>query len=54
MKISAGQWSQCDFVEAEIAYDVWYVDNIYFSLDAKTFWLTILKSLAELTSPLQE
>jgi hypothetical protein len=53
MKISAGQWSQCDFVEAEIAYDVWHVDNIYFSLDAKTFWLTILKVLsrADITPP---
>ena len=51
--MSAGQWSQCDFPGAEIAYDVWYVDSISFSLDAKTSWLTILKVLgrADITPP---
>ena len=33
--------------EQKFAYDVWYVDNISFSLDAKIFWLTILKVLRQ-------
>ena len=39
--------------ELKFAYDVWYVDNISFSLDAKIFWLTILKVLsrADITPP---
>jgi sugar transferase EpsL len=37
----------------KFAYDVWYVDNISFSLDAKIFGLTILKILsrADITPP---
>jgi lipopolysaccharide/colanic/teichoic acid biosynthesis glycosyltransferase len=39
--------------EQKFAHDVWYVDNISFSLDAKIFWLTILKVLswADITPP---
>lgn len=39
--------------EQKFAYDVWYVDNVSFSLDAKIFWLTILKVLsrADITPP---
>jgi lipopolysaccharide/colanic/teichoic acid biosynthesis glycosyltransferase len=33
--------------EQKFAYDVWYVNNISFSLDAKIFWLTILKVLSQ-------
>jgi lipopolysaccharide/colanic/teichoic acid biosynthesis glycosyltransferase len=33
--------------EQKFAYDVWYVDNISFSLDARIFWLTILKVLSQ-------
>lgn len=39
--------------EQKFAYDVWYVDNVSFSLDAKILWLTILKVLsqADITPP---
>jgi lipopolysaccharide/colanic/teichoic acid biosynthesis glycosyltransferase len=39
--------------EQKFAYDVWYVDNISFLLDAKILWLTILKVLsrADITPP---
>jgi sugar transferase EpsL len=39
--------------EQKFAYDVWYVDNISLSLDAKILWLTILKVLsrADITPP---
>jgi lipopolysaccharide/colanic/teichoic acid biosynthesis glycosyltransferase len=33
--------------EQKFAYDVWYVDNISFWLDAKIIWLTILKVLSQ-------
>lgn len=29
--------------EKKFEYDVWYVDNLSFVLDAKIFWLTIIK-----------
>lgn len=29
--------------EKKFEYDVWYVDNLSFALDAKIFWLTIIK-----------
>jgi undecaprenyl phosphate N,N'-diacetylbacillosamine 1-phosphate transferase len=29
--------------EKKFEYDVWYVDNLLFALDAKIFWLTIVK-----------
>jgi undecaprenyl phosphate N,N'-diacetylbacillosamine 1-phosphate transferase len=29
--------------EKKFEYDVWYVDNLSFALDAKIFWLTIVK-----------
>lgn len=32
--------------EQKFTYDVWYVDNVSFWLDAKIFWLTILKVLS--------
>jgi sugar transferase EpsL len=39
--------------EQKFAYDVWYVDNVSFALDAKILWLTILKvvSRADITPP---
>lgn len=39
--------------DQKFAYDVWYVDNVSFSLDVKIFWLTIRKVLAraDITPP---